>query len=145
MTLKMADKNSMGNHFENQEKTDDIFDEDIDDDYIVSKEWEKIQSGLLEGGYREGLTLGKESKLQNGFNEGFSDGAQTLYKLAKHRGEISARLSCQYQNKQGISSEDENELQKQLNHITQLEKDLINASKSQNINEMKMLKSQQIF
>ncbi|XP_076095161.1 protein YAE1 homolog [Mytilus galloprovincialis] len=144
MTLKMADKNTLSTHFENEE-TDDIFDEDVDDDRIVSKEWEKIQSGLLEGGYREGLTSGKESQLQKGFNEGFSDGAKTLYKLAKQRGEISARLSCQYENDQGISSEVEKELQKQLNHITQLEKDLINASKSRNINEMKMLKSQKIF
>lgn len=47
MTLKMADKNTLSTHFENEE-TDDIFDEDVDDDRIVSKEWEKIQSGLLE-------------------------------------------------------------------------------------------------
>lgn len=42
----------------------------------------------LQGGYREGIASGKESRLQDGFNDGFTDAAKTIFLLAKERGKI---------------------------------------------------------
>lgn len=45
-------------------------------------------TNLLQGGYREGIAFGKESKLQEGFNEGFSAAGKASYQLAVERGKL---------------------------------------------------------
>ncbi|KAI0731984.1 hypothetical protein C8Q72DRAFT_969646 [Fomitopsis betulina] len=57
-------------------------------------EWDRISSGFTNSGYREGITAGKESALQPGFDEGFAEvGAPIGRQLGILRGIASALLS----------------------------------------------------
>ncbi|KAI0712235.1 hypothetical protein C8Q76DRAFT_768941 [Earliella scabrosa] len=64
-------------------------------------EWEKISSDFTNAGYREGITAGKESALQQGFDDGFAQvGAPTGRELGILRGLCSALLAFLSRNPQ---------------------------------------------
>ncbi|KAL1744786.1 hypothetical protein HDZ31DRAFT_37826 [Schizophyllum fasciatum] len=57
-------------------------------------EWAKLSSDFTNAGYREGITAGKESALQGGFDSGFADvGAPLGRELGLLRGFASALMS----------------------------------------------------
>ncbi|KAH8097032.1 hypothetical protein BXZ70DRAFT_1000979 [Cristinia sonorae] len=61
---------------------------------IQDSEWSKISSDFQNAGYREGITAGKESHLQQGFDEGFAQtGAPLGREIGLLRGAASAILS----------------------------------------------------
>ncbi|KAH9936248.1 uncharacterized protein B0H18DRAFT_1113669 [Fomitopsis serialis] len=72
-------------------------DEDIwqeNPQFVRDAEWDKLSSGFTNAGYREGITAGKESALQAGFDEGFAQvGAPIGRQLGILRGIASALLS----------------------------------------------------
>nr|CAH0098980.1 unnamed protein product [Daphnia galeata] len=68
----------------------DNFDSDSDHDGKVSTlTWNKIQNACHSQGYREGLTEGKERKLQEGFDQGYLSGFQQSLCLAEMKGFLS--------------------------------------------------------
>ncbi|KAF8630078.1 hypothetical protein AX17_005476 [Amanita inopinata Kibby_2008] len=68
---------------------------DEQDHHIAQEnEWLKISSGFINAGYREGITAGKESALQEGFDAGFAQvGAPLGQELGILRGIASALIS----------------------------------------------------
>ncbi|KAI0647982.1 hypothetical protein C8Q79DRAFT_925015 [Trametes meyenii] len=61
---------------------------------LQDSEWAKISSDFTNAGYREGITAGKESALQQGFDEGFAQvGAPLGRELGILRGLCSALIA----------------------------------------------------
>ncbi|KAI0667593.1 hypothetical protein C8Q78DRAFT_981473 [Trametes maxima] len=61
---------------------------------LQDSEWNKISSDFTNAGYREGITAGKESALQQGFDEGFAQiGAPLGRELGILRGLCSALIA----------------------------------------------------
>ncbi|KIP08018.1 hypothetical protein PHLGIDRAFT_393337 [Phlebiopsis gigantea 11061_1 CR5-6] len=61
---------------------------------VRDSEWSKISSDFLNAGYREGITAGKESALQAGFDEGFAEtGAPIGRSIGLMRGYISSIIA----------------------------------------------------
>ncbi|KAG8910623.1 hypothetical protein FRC01_006229 [Tulasnella sp. 417] len=59
---------------------------------LADREWNRLQEGFMNDGYREGITAGKEGALQEGFDEGFaSDGVPFGRRVGTLRG-IAAGL-----------------------------------------------------
>ncbi|KAI4521852.1 hypothetical protein K523DRAFT_275728 [Schizophyllum commune Tattone D] len=70
------------------------WDEVADSTTTRDAEWAKLSSDFTNAGYREGITAGKESALQEGFDSGFADvGAPLGRELGLLRGMASALLS----------------------------------------------------
>ncbi|KAL1670065.1 hypothetical protein GGF50DRAFT_109798 [Schizophyllum commune] len=73
---------------------DSPWDEVVDSTTTRDAEWAKLSSDFTNAGYREGITAGKESALQEGFDSGFADvGAPLGRELGLLRGMASALLS----------------------------------------------------
>ncbi|KAL1723937.1 hypothetical protein EV715DRAFT_260564 [Schizophyllum commune] len=73
---------------------DSPWDEVADSTTTRDAEWAKLSSDFTNAGYREGITAGKESALQEGFDSGFADvGAPLGRELGLLRGMASALLS----------------------------------------------------
>lgn len=71
---------------------DSPWEEDPDHGAFRDAEWSKISSDFTNAGYREGITAGKESALQEGFDAGFADtGAPIGREIGRLRG-ISAAI-----------------------------------------------------
>ncbi|KZT11982.1 uncharacterized protein LAESUDRAFT_161676 [Laetiporus sulphureus 93-53] len=61
---------------------------------LQESEWSRLSSNFTTAGYREGITAGKESALQQGFNEGFAEvGVPLGREIGILRGMASALLS----------------------------------------------------
>ncbi|KAH8824105.1 hypothetical protein DL96DRAFT_1670793 [Flagelloscypha sp. PMI_526] len=61
---------------------------------LSNLEWNKIDNDFTTAGYREGITAGKESSLQEGFDSGFAQiGVPLGHNLGNLRGIASALLS----------------------------------------------------
>ncbi|KIO29256.1 hypothetical protein M407DRAFT_242705 [Tulasnella calospora MUT 4182] len=61
---------------------------------LADREWNRLQEGFMNDGYREGITAGKEGALQEGFDEGFaSDGVPLGRRVGTLRG-IAAGLQA---------------------------------------------------
>ena len=61
-------------------------------DQIISnhiKIWISSKLIVVQGGYREGLSKGKEESLQSGFNDGFKLGSTKGFALSKLLGVIT--------------------------------------------------------
>ncbi|CAE6443835.1 unnamed protein product [Rhizoctonia solani] len=68
--------------------------EGSDDIGVADREWNKISTDFMTAGYREGITTGKESALQEGFDDGFaSTGAPLGRRLGTLRGQANALLA----------------------------------------------------
>ncbi|OBZ71570.1 Uncharacterized protein YAE1 [Grifola frondosa] len=74
---------------------------------LQDSEWAKLSSDFTNAGYREGITAGKESALQQGFDEGFADvGTPLGRELGVLRGISSALLSFLTQTDNKLGQED---------------------------------------
>ncbi|CAE7227543.1 unnamed protein product [Rhizoctonia solani] len=68
--------------------------EGTDDIGIADREWNKLSTDFMTAGYREGITAGKESALQEGFDDGFaSTGAPLGRQVGTLRGQANALLA----------------------------------------------------
>lgn len=60
----------------------------------ADREWNKLSNEFVNAGYREGITAGKESALQEGFDEGFASvGAPLGRRVGVLRGTTNAALA----------------------------------------------------
>ncbi|NXS97663.1 YAED1 protein, partial [Jacana jacana] len=73
--------------------SEDIFDEDADEMYLLQKEWNSTMKKRLKEGYRDGIEAGKERALQEGFNQGYRRGAELMATCGQFRGTLNALLS----------------------------------------------------
>lgn len=107
--------------------TGNVEDDDIwsDDDSKLILENDIIRSHYKKG-YVDGITQAKESSLQQGFDDGYPEGAKLGIKV----GEILANLinQCKDRNRQGDDDDDDeqlvrfNEAKKELNIVNVLKK-----------------------
>uniref|UniRef100_A0A6G1RKN0 Yae1 domain containing 1 n=1 Tax=Hypotaenidia okinawae TaxID=2861861 RepID=A0A6G1RKN0_9GRUI len=75
------------------QSSEDIFDEDADEMYLLQKEWNSTMKKRLQEGYRDGIEAGKELALQEGFNQGYRHGAELMATCGQFRGTLNALLS----------------------------------------------------
>uniref|UniRef100_A0A9L0I8Z6 YAE1 maturation factor of ABCE1 n=1 Tax=Equus asinus TaxID=9793 RepID=A0A9L0I8Z6_EQUAS len=96
----------------------DVFDEEADESLVVQREWRshmqrrvKVKlrggcggallrwvrgegrGGVKKEGYRDGIDAGKAVTLQQGFNQGYKEGAEVIINYGQLRGTLSALLS----------------------------------------------------
>ncbi|GAA5893333.1 Yae1 family protein [Sporobolomyces salmoneus] len=60
---------------------------------ISEQEWDKLSSRYSDAGYRDGITAGKNAKLQTGFDQGFALAAPYARELGALRGIAASLLS----------------------------------------------------
>lgn len=71
----------------------DVFDEDADESLVVRREWQSNMQRRVKEGYRDGIDAGKAVTLQQGFNQGYKEGAESIINYGQLRGTLSALLS----------------------------------------------------
>ncbi|XP_018549152.1 LOW QUALITY PROTEIN: OTU deubiquitinase with linear linkage specificity a [Lates calcarifer] len=69
---------------------EDVFDENVDDLYLQSKEWSSNMRKRVRDGYVDGVDAGEEASLQAGFNLGFREGAAQTVAVGRLKGITSA-------------------------------------------------------
>ncbi|XP_062368260.1 protein YAE1 homolog isoform X2 [Cinclus cinclus] len=75
------------------QSSEDVFDEDADEMYLLQKEWNSAMKKRLKEGYRDGIEAGKELALQTGFNQGYRQGAELMITCGQFKGTLNALLS----------------------------------------------------
>ncbi|NXK88222.1 YAED1 protein, partial [Formicarius rufipectus] len=73
--------------------SEDVFDEDADEMYLLQKEWNSTMKKRLKEGYRDGVEAGKGHALQKGFNQGYRRGAELMVPCGQLKGTLNALLS----------------------------------------------------
>ncbi|XP_041486701.1 protein YAE1 homolog [Microtus oregoni] len=71
----------------------DVFDEEADETLLVQREWQGHMRRRIQEGYRDGVDAGKAVTLQQGFNQGYKEGAEVIINYGLLRGTLSALLS----------------------------------------------------
>ncbi|XP_007955162.1 protein YAE1 homolog [Orycteropus afer afer] len=71
----------------------DVFDEEADESLLVQREWRNHMHRRVKEGYRDGVDAGKAVTLQQGFNQGYKEGAEVIINYGQLRGTLSALLS----------------------------------------------------
>ncbi|XP_060013329.1 protein YAE1 homolog [Lagenorhynchus albirostris] len=71
----------------------DVFDEEADESVLVQREWRNHMQRRVKEGYRDGIEAGKTVTLQQGFNQGYKEGAEVIMNYGQLRGTLSALLS----------------------------------------------------
>ncbi|XP_004462628.1 protein YAE1 homolog [Dasypus novemcinctus] len=71
----------------------DVFDEEADESLLVQREWRNHMQRRVKEGYRDGIDAGKAVALQQGFNQGYKEGAEVIINYGQLRGTLSALLS----------------------------------------------------
>ncbi|KAL0619067.1 Protein YAE1-like protein [Plecturocebus cupreus] len=73
----------------------DVFDEEADESLLVQREWQSEMQRRVKvnEGYRDGVDAGKAVTLQQGFNQGYKEGAEVILNYGRLRGTLSALLS----------------------------------------------------
>ncbi|CAE6501874.1 unnamed protein product [Rhizoctonia solani] len=80
--------------------------EGADDVGIADREWNKLSTDFMTAGYREGITAGKESALQEGFDDGFaSTGAPLGRQVGTLRGQANALLALCTRQQPGLEAQ----------------------------------------
>ncbi|GFO25798.1 yae1 domain-containing protein 1 [Plakobranchus ocellatus] len=99
-------------------KIDDPFGSDDEDLVLMHKEWLKVDDGLRNAGYRNGMEASQEQFLQGSFNNAFRNSLQMAMSAGKLQGAISALLSCPFegpvQNSRSQQLQQESQLQQIL-------------------------------
>ncbi|XP_066128213.1 protein YAE1 homolog [Saccopteryx bilineata] len=75
------------------EEAGDVFDEEADESLLVQREWRSHMQRRVKEGYRDGVEAGKADTLQQGFNQGYKEGAEVIINYGQLRGTLSALLS----------------------------------------------------
>ncbi|XP_059511715.1 protein YAE1 homolog [Myotis daubentonii] len=71
----------------------EVFDEEADESLLAQREWRSQMQRRVKEGYRDGLQAGKAVALQQGFNQGYKEGAEGIINYGQLRGTLSALLS----------------------------------------------------
>ena len=71
----------------------DVADEEAVESDLVQREWWSHMRRWVKEGYRDGIDAGKAVTLQQGFNQGFKEGAEVIINYGQLRGTLSALLS----------------------------------------------------
>ncbi|KAM4874089.1 protein YAE1 homolog [Thomomys bottae] len=71
----------------------DVFDEEADESLLLRREWRSHMQRRVKEGYRDGVDAGKAVALQQGFNQGYKEGAEVIVNYGQVRGTLSALLS----------------------------------------------------
>ncbi|XP_012888465.1 PREDICTED: yae1 domain-containing protein 1 [Dipodomys ordii] len=71
----------------------DVFDEEADESVLLQREWRNHMQRRVQEGYRDGVDAGKAVALQQGFNQGYKEGAEVIVNYGQIRGTLSALLS----------------------------------------------------
>ncbi|NXI36786.1 YAED1 protein, partial [Galbula dea] len=105
-----------------RQSSEDIFDEDADEMYLLQKEWNSTMKRRVKEGYRDGVEAGKELALQEGFNQGYRHGAELMVKCGQFRGTLNALLSwCHFSGHDSALSE----IKKLLDIVGKHEEDIL--------------------
>uniref|UniRef100_A0A8C0CGU3 Essential protein Yae1 N-terminal domain-containing protein n=1 Tax=Balaenoptera musculus TaxID=9771 RepID=A0A8C0CGU3_BALMU len=72
----------------------DMFDEEAVESVLVQREWRSHMKRRVKEGYRDGIDAGKAVTLQQGFNQGYKEGAEVIINYGQLSGMLSALLSC---------------------------------------------------
>ncbi|XP_043819907.1 protein YAE1 homolog [Dromiciops gliroides] len=76
----------------------DVFDDEADETLPAQREWRNRVERRVREGYRDGVDAGKAAVLQQGFNQGYKEGAEVIVNYGQLRGTLSALLSwCRLQ------------------------------------------------
>ncbi|NWI85437.1 YAED1 protein, partial [Pitta sordida] len=111
--------------------SEDIFDEDADEMYLLQKEWNSTMKKRLKEGYRDGIEAGKELALQEGFNQGYRHGAELMITCGQFKGTLNALLSwCHFNGRDSALSEINNLLDVVAKHEEDVLK-YLNAAEEQ--------------
>ncbi|XP_059961904.1 protein YAE1 homolog [Mesoplodon densirostris] len=70
-----------------------VFDEVAVESVLVQREWQSHMQRRVKEGYRDGIDAGKAVTLQQGFNQGYKEGAEVVINYGQRRGTLSALLS----------------------------------------------------
>ncbi|KAL8278469.1 hypothetical protein RQP46_009159 [Phenoliferia psychrophenolica] len=62
-------------------------------DAVSDQEWSKLSTRYSDAGYRDGITFGKQSRLQTGFDEGFNQTSPFARQVGSLRGIAASLLS----------------------------------------------------
>ncbi|XP_044512713.1 protein YAE1 homolog [Gracilinanus agilis] len=71
----------------------DVFDDEADETLPAQQEWKNRVERRVREGYRDGVDAGKAAVLQQGFNQGYKEGAEVIISYGQLRGTLSALLS----------------------------------------------------
>uniref|UniRef100_A0A2K5NQ33 YAE1 maturation factor of ABCE1 n=1 Tax=Cercocebus atys TaxID=9531 RepID=A0A2K5NQ33_CERAT len=67
----------------------DVFDEEADESLLAQREWQSHMQRRVKEGYRDGIDAGKAVTLQQGFNQGYKEGAEVILNYGRLRGTLS--------------------------------------------------------
>ncbi|TSL10146.1 Yae1 domain-containing protein 1 [Bagarius yarrelli] len=84
-------------------RSNDVFDEDMDELSLQNKEWRSNMEKRSKDGYRDGIDAGKEASLQQGFNLGYREGAAQMKTIGQFKGIVGA-LQCWCQSHASVGS-----------------------------------------
>uniref|UniRef100_A0AC11EDY0 YAE1 maturation factor of ABCE1 n=1 Tax=Ovis aries TaxID=9940 RepID=A0AC11EDY0_SHEEP len=77
------------------EEEGDVFDEEADESLLVQREWQSHMQRRVKEGYRDGIDAGKAVTLQQGFNQGYKEGAEVIINYGQLRGTLRSFLSLE--------------------------------------------------
>ncbi|KAL1784276.1 yae1 domain-containing protein 1 [Sigmodon hispidus] len=106
----------------------DVFDEEADETLLVQREWQGHMRRRIQEGYRDGIDAGKAVTLQQGFNQGYKEGAEVIVNYGLLRGTLSALLSWCHLH--GNSSTLISKINNLLDAVGQCEECVLNRLKS---------------
>ncbi|XP_061179745.1 uncharacterized protein LOC133188372 [Saccostrea echinata] len=112
---------------------EDIFDQDVPEVGIGSKDVEKQKANLQKDGFRAGLSEGQEGELQTGFNQAFSRSTILLQKISTVRGQICAYLSLNHiysADQKRLTDDTQKKLEDLLQNVQTFEHTCLNASET---------------
>uniref|UniRef100_A0A2I3MHA6 YAE1 maturation factor of ABCE1 n=1 Tax=Papio anubis TaxID=9555 RepID=A0A2I3MHA6_PAPAN len=66
----------------------DVFDEEADESLLAQREWQSHMQRRVKEGYRDGIDAGKAVTLQQGFNQGYKEGAEVILNYGRLRGTL---------------------------------------------------------
>ncbi|CAI5733237.1 unnamed protein product [Peronospora farinosa] len=72
----------------------DFLNEDEEKETLLSQESVALERRMKTMGIRDGLELGKEGTLQEGFDQGFAEGAIRSFGLGRLRGALATAAAC---------------------------------------------------
>ncbi|XP_019636003.1 PREDICTED: uncharacterized protein LOC109478729 isoform X1 [Branchiostoma belcheri] len=83
----------MASAFPEDSQMDDVFDEETGEDVVRARDFERMKESRVKQGYRDGMSDGRLSSLQEGFNRGYSEGVGQTLQLARLRGLLCGLLT----------------------------------------------------
>ncbi|KAF4315558.1 hypothetical protein BBO99_00009292 [Phytophthora kernoviae] len=84
----------------------DFLSEEEEEETLLAQETVALERRMKTAGIRDGLEIGKEDTLQEGFDQGFALGAKRSFQFALLRGTLATAVACGlFQNQEDILSQ----------------------------------------